>query len=409
MSATLLAAVLFFAPEPVLELDQVLDEVGRTAPAVEVDRAAVAAARAAVGVAGAWQDPTVTVMGEALRFPGTMPEEHPMLTYRLSQELNLFGRRGAAKRRARAAVAGREASLRRTAWDARAQAAAIFFELWMSQGQAQILDDQIALMREMRQAALDRVRAGMAMGHHDALRAEAEIARMEAERSSLDDERAAMAAMLNTLRGRADDPSIPRVALPTRAPVPRLEALAGRAARSPEVAAARAMRREAEAERDLARKMYLPMVSLEAMYEQRLEGERDTWGGAVMFSVPLWWRDRQRNEVAMAEAMIARARREELAMRQMGSAELRMAWSRLRAADRRVTALDDRALPSMRESVASTRSGYVAGRADFLVLLEALSALRELEMERLEAVRDRETARFALQRVAGAPIEERGR
>lgn len=49
--------------------------------------------------------------------------------------------------------------------------------------------------------------------------------------------------------------------------------------------------------------------------------------------------------------MIARARREELAMRQMASAELRMAWSRLRAADRRVTALEERALPSIRESV----------------------------------------------------------
>jgi len=409
MTSALIAVALFFAPEPVLELDKVLDEVGGAAPAVEVDRAAVAAARAAVGVAGAWQDPTVTVMGEALRFPGTMPEEHPMLTYRLSQELNLFGRRGAAKRRARAAVAGREAILRRTGWNARAQAAALFFELWMSQGQAEILDAQIALMREMRQAALDRVRAGMAMGHHDALRAEAEIARMEAERSSLDDERAAMAAMLNTLRGRPDDPSVPRVALPRRAAIPPLEPFARNASRTPEVDAARAMRREAEAERDLAKKMYLPMVSLEAMYEHRLEGEQDTWGGAVMFSIPLWWRDRQRNEVAMAEAMIARARREELAMRQMASAELRMAWSRLRAADRRVTALEQRALPSIRESVASTRSGYVAGRADFLLLLESLTALRELEMDRLEAVRDRETARFELQRVAGAPIEEKRR
>ncbi len=409
MTGALLAVALFFAPEPVLELDQVLDEVGRGAPAVEVDRAAVAAARAAVGVAGAWQDPTATVMGEALRFPGTMTEMSPMLTYRLSQELNLFGRRGAAKRRARAGVAGREAILRRTAWDARAQAAALFFELWMSQGQAEILDDQISLMREMRQAALDRVRAGMAMGHHDALRAEAEIARMEAERSSLDDERAAMAAMLNTLRGRSDDSSVPRVALPRRAAIPPLVPITRRASRTPEVDLARAMRREAEAERDLAKKMYLPMIALEGMYEHRLEGEQDTWGAAVMFSIPLWWRDRQRNEVAMAEAMIARARREELAMRQMASAELRMAWSRLRAADRRVTALEERALPSIRESVASTRSGYVAGRADFLLLLESLTALRELEMERLEAVRDRETAEFELQRVAGAPIEERRR
>jgi cobalt-zinc-cadmium efflux system outer membrane protein len=409
MTGALLATALFFAPAAVLELDQVLDEVGAAAPAVEVDRAAVVAARAAVGVAGAWQDPTVSITGEAFRFPGAMTEMSPMLTYRLSQELNLFGRRGAAKRQARATVAGREAVLRRTAWNARAQAAALFFDLWMSQGQAEILDRQISLMREMHQAALERVRAGMAMGHHDALRAEAAIARMEAERSSLDDERAAMAAMLNTLRGRADDLSVPRVALPRRRAIPPFEPIAGKAGGTPEVSAARAMRSEAEAGREVAEKMYLPMVSLEAMYAQRLEGERDTWGGGVMFSIPLWWRDRQRSEVAMAEAMIARARREELAMRQMASAELRMAWSRLRAADRRVTALEERALPSMRESVASTRSGYVAGRIDFLVLLESLTALLELEMERLEAVVDRATAELELERVAGDRIEERRR
>ena len=409
MTGALLATAVFFAPEPVLQLDQVLDEVGRAAPAVEVDRAALAAARAAVDLAGAWQDPTVTITGEALRFPGTATEMAPMLTYRLSQELNLFGRRGAAKQRARATVAGREAILRRTGWNARAQAAALFFELWMSQGQAEILDAQIALMREMKQAALDRVRAGMAMGHHDALRAEAEIARMEAERSSLDDERVAMAAMLNTLRGHPEDPSVPTVALPGRAAIPAFDRIAGAASRTPEVDAARAMRREAEAGRDLARKMYLPMISLEGMYEHRLEGEQDTWGGAVMFSIPLWWRDRQRNEVAMSEAMIARARREEAAMREMASAELRMAWSRLRAADRRVTALEDRALPSIRESVASTRSGYAAGRTDFVVLLESLTALRDLEMERLEAVRDRATAEVEVQRVAGARIGGRRR
>ncbi len=398
MIAALLGAVLLFSPPPVLDLDDVLDEVGRAAPAVEVDRAAVAAARAAVGVAGAWEDPRVTIMGEGFPFSGTA--EGRMLSYSLSQELNLFGRRGARKRAARARTTGREAALRRTAWDARAQAAALFFELWMSQETAAVLDGQLDLMRRMRQAALDRVRAGMEMGHHDVLRADAEIARMEAERVSLDDERAAMAVMLNTLRGRGDDDSVPRVRLPAAAAVPPPRELVARAAQTPEVAAARAMREEAEAERALAGKMYLPMVMVEGTYQQQLDGMRDTWGAAVMFSVPLWFRDRQRNEVAMADAMIARAEREERAMRQMASAELRMAWSRVRAEVRRVEALEKSAIPSLQESVRSTESAYAAGRADFLVLLEALVTLRELEMKRLEAVARREIARFELDRIA---------
>ena len=66
-------------------------------------------------------------------------------------------------------------------------------------------------------------------------------------------------------------------------------------------------------------------------------------------------------------------------------------------------------LPSIRESVESTRSGYVAGRTDFLVLLESLTALRDLEMERLEAVKDRATAEVEVQRVAGARFDGRRR
>lgn len=218
-----------------------------------------------------------------------------------------------------------------------------------------------------------------------------------------------MSAMLHTLRGRPDDRTIPTVVLPARSAAPGLGAILARVDRVPEVHAAAAMRREAEAERDLAEKMTLPMVSLQATYEQRLAGERDTWGAGIMFSVPLWWRDRQRSEVAMADAMITRARREERAMRQMAAGELRMAWSRLRAAERRVAAIEERALPSIQETVRSTQAAYVAGRADFLVLLEALVALRELEMELLAATATRVIAQVELDRVAGAELEARAR
>jgi outer membrane protein, heavy metal efflux system len=407
MAAAILAIGLFFAPASGLTLEEVLAEVEVGAPAISVERARLAAARAAIGAAGTWEDPRVTVMGEALRLPGPAPDEHPMLTYKLSQELNLFGRRGAARRVARAGVAGRAAQLQRESADARARATVLFFELWMLQEGEAVLVDQIALMERMRQAALDRVRAGMEMGHHDTLRAEAEIARMTAELASLVDQRAGMSAMLNTLRGRPAGEVVGRVAPPTERAIPSLEDLVRRAARTPEVAAARAMREEASAGRDLARKMYLPMIGVELGYEQRLQGMPDSWMAGVMVTVPLWWRDRQRNEVAMAEAEIEVADREIRAMRRMAEAELRMALGMLTGAASRARALEDSAIPAMREMVASTEAAYTAGRADFLVLLEALIALRELEMSRFEAIAARELARAELERIGG-DLERKG-
>jgi outer membrane protein, heavy metal efflux system len=396
----ILPIALFLSP---LELDTVLDEVSRHAPAVHVRQASVAEARAAVGVAGAWEDPVVSVMADFLPLPGG--ESDPMLTYRISQPLNLFGRRAAAKRAAGAQVAAQQSNLRRATWDARAQAVSLFYELWMNGEMRAVIERQIELLQRMRDAALARVRAGMGMGHHDVLRAEAEIKKMEAERASLADERAATVSMLNALRGRPQDEAIAAVAPPSRSALPPLEAVLGGVSLRPEVAAARAMRAEAEAKRDLARKMYLPMVMVEAQYDQR-SGMSDAFGASLVFSVPLWWWDRQSREVQMAQAMVARADTDISAMRTMSEADVRMAWSRAQADARRLAALEDGAIPAMTETVASAQASYSAGRAEFLSLLDAALALRELQAARLTAIVAYEVDRYELARLLGARLEE---
>jgi outer membrane protein TolC len=400
----LLAVLVVLAPAPTLELRDVLRDVSERAPRVAVGTAEVDVARAQVGMAGAWDDASLSVMGEAIPLPGGHADDPVMIEYRLSQPLDVFGRRGLAKRAARADVDVVRARLRRTRWDAQAQAVQLFYELWMNAEMQRIVAAQIALLDRMRDAALARVRAGMDMGHHDVLRAESEIARMEAERASLDDERSAMAAMLNALRGRPPDEAIAAVALPATVPVPDLVALRALADRSPEVSAARAMGDAARARVDLARRMYWPMVMVDVGYQQNLDGMPDGLLGGIALSVPLAWRDRQRNEVAMARSMARAAAVEARSMQVMADADLRMAWSRARAADRTVIALETAALPRLRETIASIEAAYVAGRGEFLALLDAIMQQQELEMRRVRAVAARGVARFELDRIAGVEV-----
>ena len=259
------AFLVVLAPGP-LRLPELLADVSEDAPAVDVAEADVDVRRAAVGVAGTWEDLRLSVMSEQIPIGEMSEEAEPiMITYRIGQELNLFGRRSFAKRAATAEVTRGEAGLRRTRWDARAQAVALFYELWMVDEMARIVDEQIALLERMREAALALVSAGMgSMGHHDVLRAESEIAAMEAERASLEDERLAIAAMLNTLRGRAVDEAVGPAELSDTDPLPDLDVTAAAATGTPEVAAARAMKESAAAQRALARRMYWPMVMVEA-------------------------------------------------------------------------------------------------------------------------------------------------
>ncbi len=406
MSTLVTAALLvILAPAP-LRLPELLAAVGGDAPAVGVAEADVAARRAAVGAVGTWEDPSLSVMGESIPLGGMREDADPMMIrYQIGQPLNVFGRRGLAKRVARTAVTRGEAELRRTRWDARGQAVALFYELWMVDEMGRIVAEQIALLERMREAALALVRAGMgSMGHHDVLRAESEMAVMEAERASLGDERAAIAAMLNTLRGREIDEAIGQAELPAEAPLPDLELAAAAATGTPEVAAARAMRDSAAAQRELARRMYWPMVMVDASYEQNLGGMPDGLGLGISVTVPLWWWDRQDNEIAMARAMERTAEREEDAMTKMAGAELRMAWSRARAAERKVDALEDVAIPKLRETIASIEAAYVAGTGEFIALLDAVMELKELEARRVGATARRGVVRFELDRIAGREV-----
>jgi cobalt-zinc-cadmium efflux system outer membrane protein len=133
-------------------------------------------------------------------------------------------------------------------------------------------------------------------------------------------------------------------------------------------------------------------------------GMPDAVGGMVGLTVPLWWFDRQANEVRMADAMVARAQRELEAMQVMARTDLRMAWSRAKAAELALQALEETALPRMRETVASSEAAYMSGSGDFLSLLEAVMARQRLEAVRLQAVVRRETARFELARQLGASL-----
>jgi len=405
MLTTLALLLVVLAPAPLL-LPELLAEVGEDAPAVEVAEADVDVRRAAVGVAGAWDDPTVSVMSEGIPLGSMSEDADPMmLRYRIGQPLNLFGRRTYAKRVAKSEVARSEAGLRRTAWDARGEAVELFYELWMVDEMGRIVDEQLEILDRMREAGLALVRAGMgSMGHHDVLRAESEIAIMEAERASLDDERLAIAAMLNTLRGHEVDEPIGPVELPAEAPLPDLEVAAAAATGAPEVTAARAMKDGAAAQQQLARRMYWPMVMVEAQYEHNLDGMPDGVGIGISVTIPLWFWDRQDNEVAMARAMVRAAEREEDAMTEMAGAELRMAWSGARAAERKVDALEDVAIPKLRETIASIEEAYIVGTGDFLSLLDAVMQLNELEGKRVAAIARRGVARFELDRIAGQEV-----
>lgn len=399
MFSVLLTAVLASnAAAGTLELEPLLAEVGSSATRVQSQRATTEVARSAVGVAGAMEDPTVSFMVE-----GVGREMGPMMTYRFMQPLGSLLRRGPEKDVARALVGRAEALTQRAEWDARSAAARGFYELWRSYEVEEILNRQLKVLERMRISAQARYEAGMPLAHHAMLRAEAEISTVHAEKAALAAEREAMIAMVNALRNRPQDTALGTPVLPERPPLPALAELVRRASSVPEVKVAEAMRSEAAARQTVAERMYLPMPMAGAFIQQEPQ-QQPAFGAEVALSVPLWFFDRQKNEVAMANAMGRAAKAEQESMRVMAEADLRLAYSRVRSAELSLESIEKVAIPRLRATVESAEAAYRSGSEGFLELLESILALQRLEAERAARIADRGIAWFELSRILGGPV-----
>jgi len=181
-----------------------------------------------------------------------------------------------------------------------------------------------------------------------------------------------------------------------------------RASAVPEVAAAQAMRSEAEARQAVARSMYLPMPMAGVFLQHEPQMGVAAFGAEVGFSLPLWFFDRQANEVAMARAMQRAAEREVSSMSVMAEAELRTAWSRAVATDAALTALEKSALPRLRRTVESAEAEYRSGGEGFLELLEVVVALQQREGELASRVAERGMAWLELERILGGSLLDQG-
>jgi outer membrane protein TolC len=177
--------------------------------------------------------------------------------------------------------------------------------------------------------------------------------------------------------------------------------LVARRSQSPEVLEARADRQAMAARRRLARGGYAPMITLGAAYEHRLFGMPDSFGTMVSLSLPIWAFDNQKKQVDLATAMVRRTEQQIRSADALIGAEVRMAWSRARASERRLDVLEDEAIPRMNQTLEASEAAYVSGTGDFLAVLDSTLALQGLEEQRIDAIVALHVARFEVERVLG--------
>ena len=365
-------------PAP-LGLDDAIRIAAERRAEITAARARVRAAEQRPAIVSALEDPMVAASIDHL--PLDLSGADYSVT--IEQRFQLGPIRRHRRQAANAATDRARAEAEGVELDVSLQAANAFLMLEERRRTDTLLRGRLDFARNIVAAASARYSSGDGL-QAEVLRAEVEVARLEAALQASAGQIEAAETMLNGSIGRDVASPVPALEVPEldRSP-PSWGELEARLPGLPGLRAGRAEVARTEAEILVMRDMYRPMLTVRAGPSYTMA---DGYGvmGMVGVSIPLR-RSRLRAGVAEATAMRDMAEAELAAMTRMAEAEAAQALAELRAASAQQNALRRDVLPRSRFAVEPALIAYATGRQPLASALEAVQALWDVEMELIEA------------------------
>ena len=346
---------------------------------IQAARARTQAAEARPVIVSALQDPMISPSLDHLPFMMNGAD----FSVTVEQQIPLSGIRSHRRASALADVDRLRAETNRTTLDIGIEAANAYVMLQERRRTAALVKEQIAFPRDVVSAANARYASGTAP-QSDVLRAEVEVARLEALARALVGEVRGAEAMLNTSLALDADLPVPELAsLTLTQPVPTWPAIKAALAARPELAAGRAEIARAEADAQVMRDMYKPMATIRTGPSYTMAEGRG-WMAMAGVSLPIW-RSKLKAGVAEAQAMRSMAEADLRAMTRMIEGDAAVAVSQLRAARDRQVALKSDVLPRARMAIEPAVASYGAGQLPLVSVIEAIQALWGVQSDLIAA------------------------
>jgi outer membrane protein TolC len=365
-------------PSP-LALAEVIRLAAERRDEIQAARASTRAAEARPAIVSALPDPMLSPSLDHLPFMLNGAD----FSVAIEQQIPLSGIRGHRRASSLADLDRLRAEANRTSLDVSIEAANAFLMLQERRRTASLVDEQIAFARDVVNAANARYASGTAP-QSDVLRAEVEVARLEAAARALAGEVRGAETMLNTrLALDPDTPVPPLTTLTFGQPVPSWSAIKSALTSRPELAAGRAEVARADAEVRVMRDMFKPMATIRTGPSYTMAEGRG-WMAMVGLSLPIW-RGKLKAGVAEAEAMRAMSEADLRAMTRMIEGDAATAVSQLQAAHERQTALTTDVLPRARMAIEPAVASYGTGQLPLVSVIEAIQALWAVQSDLIAA------------------------
>lgn len=385
--------------DPAPPFAELLAQAEASAPRLAEARAEIARAEGLARQAGVLPNPVLEL--EIENFSGSGPfrgVDIAETTASVGQTLELGGKRAARVASGRAEVAAAQARARRIE-------AEYAFDLANAYATAEASDRRLILTREELSLAEEDARIATALveaGREPELRRLQAQAGVQAARAAVDEARAARATAFGALTALAGAPapitSVPVSLLDTTEPIfPTAAAASGTAAFTAALA-----EREAAARRlGIERRRAAPDVTV-SVGVRRFE-EEDATALVAGLSVPLPIFDRNRGNIAAAQAEVSAAEARMNAARLEAEAAVRTSADRLTAAETRLAAAREGERIAQ-EAYRLARIGYEAGKIPLVELVNARRALSEARAQSIAAAVERVSAQAAQARLGGIGV-----
>jgi outer membrane protein TolC len=288
---------------------------------------------------------------------------------------------------------------------------ALAIEIAYLEEAGRVLSEDVATLGHFEELARARYATGAGL-QMDAVQLQAEMTRLEARQSEIDERRATVAAEINRLRDRSGAP-VPAASLEPQALGPLdWEALTRFALRSrPELAADEAEIERAGILTELAADDRTPDFSVGLSYawvDRRTDvnvpdNGQDVLGLSGGITIPLWSTAMDAEVEAATQERLAReaSRRATVASIEREIQDLR---GRIPEIARRLALLEDVLPVQAEQSFASAEAAYAAGRVGALALLDAERVLLDVRLSAARARADLALALTDLESAIAAPL-----
>ena len=355
-------------PSP-LGLGDVIRIANERRDEIQAARARTRAAEARPTIVSALQDPMISPSLDHLPFMLGGAD----VSVTIEQQIPLSGIRGHRRAAALADVDRLRAEASRTTLEVGLQAVNAFLMVQERRRTAALVTEQLSFARDVVSAANARYGSGTAP-QSDVLRAEVEVARLEAFARALVSEVRGAEAMLNTsLALDAEGPVPPFASLAFAQPPPSWSVIKTALTARPELVAGRAEVVRAQADVQVMRDMFRPMATIGTGPSYTMADGKG-WMAMVGLSLPIW-RDKLHAGVAEAQAMRAMSEADLRAMTRMIEGDAAVAINQLQATRDRQAALTTDVLPRARMAIEPAVAGYTSGQLPLVSVIEAVQAL----------------------------------